>query len=328
MRLRAVLLSVLVLTVAVGPAVAADHTANRGNDDPGPRDGWTNTTTVNKSDISGNGSDVLYEENETVLRVEESHADSISVTVPNASSNLSMSINITENATNVTFYLQKDVVESNVGNVSDVTTLLDGNETDWYVDEDAGPGKSPWILFEIPEFSERQVTFESAQDGGPDGSISDDGLPPGVDEFLSTTPLTGDDAGDLSGKVRVSDEQTTNLSTSVVENSESTTEIEFDSDLDTPTTVYIQSSAVESVVGDDIVVAVDGEPTNSTLTDQANSSWIVFEIDGFSTKTVTFTSGGGGGLTSFSLSDLAVIGLSLAAAGFVLLYLGRRREVV
>ncbi len=94
------------------------------------------------------------------IRVESQYEENTSVKlVRNSSTNYTIDITITENATNVSFYLQRQAVASSQ-NISNVTMKLDGqNHT--FVVKNAGPGNSPWIGFKIPEFSTRTVSFTS-----------------------------------------------------------------------------------------------------------------------------------------------------------------------
>ncbi|MFB6198760.1 MAG: CARDB domain-containing protein, partial [Halobacteriaceae archaeon] len=81
------------------------------------------------------------------------------------SGNYTLQITVTGNATNVTFFLQRQAVESSQ-NISNVTMYLDGQNHTFY-DTTAGPGNSPWLLFEINHFSTRTVSFTSESTSPP-----------------------------------------------------------------------------------------------------------------------------------------------------------------
>jgi hypothetical protein len=116
------------------------------------------------------------------LRVESDLKENTSVTLTtNSSTEYSLNITVTEEAENVTFFLQSKAVESSQ-DIENITAYLDGEEMEFYVDESAGPGNSPWILFEVDHFSTRTVTFASGSsgpvvtDGNPAGDLDRDGL--------------------------------------------------------------------------------------------------------------------------------------------------------
>jgi len=98
----------------------------------------------------------------------------------------------------VTFFLNSQAVEASQ-NVTNVTAYLDGEEMNFTVDEDAGPGNSPWIAFEVNHFSTRTVSFAS-------------GTPETVPAVGSNRPQDPDSDGlyqdvDGDGDVGVSDVQ-------------------------------------------------------------------------------------------------------------------------
>jgi hypothetical protein len=95
------------------------------------------------------------------LRVESAVADNVSVELlRETQTNYSLAITAPGSATNVTFYLQSQAVESSQ-NIQNVTMYLDGERQSFYVDSSAGPGNSPWIAFQIDHFSTRTVSFSS-----------------------------------------------------------------------------------------------------------------------------------------------------------------------
>jgi hypothetical protein len=100
------------------------------------------------------------------LRAETAVADDIEVELlRNTATNYSLAITAPDGTENVTFYLQSQAIESSQ-DIDNVTMYLDDERRDFYVDENAGPGQSPWIGFQIDEFSTRTVTFTSDSSSG------------------------------------------------------------------------------------------------------------------------------------------------------------------
>lgn len=166
--MRKVFALLVVLTVAlVGPTqvvLAGSH------GDAGPPEDvetFKETDPIPESQLEQNASDVLYNstENESLIQVDSEHLDNTTVNISestvNNSTKLELDINVTtENATNVTFFIQSDAVENQAGNLSALELFLDSENHSWYVDESAGPGNSPWVMFTVPNFSTRTLTFE------------------------------------------------------------------------------------------------------------------------------------------------------------------------
>jgi PKD repeat protein len=133
------------------------------------------TPTENGSTIASFTGTTPLDENQSTpddlagkLRAESTVAANVSVELErNDTSNYTLSITAPEDARNVTFYLQEQAVSSSQ-NVENLTMYLDGEEHDYEVDASAGPGRSPWIAFQVPHFSTRTVTFTdgSADTGG------------------------------------------------------------------------------------------------------------------------------------------------------------------
>lgn len=119
------------------------------------------------------------------IRVEKAFKDNTTVALTaNTSANYTLQISI-PNATNVTFFLQANAVTASQ-NLSDVKLLIDGNRSDYYENSSAGPGNSPWLLFEITHFSTRSATFTSAGQNPFDSPI------PGTGATNAPTDVDGD----------------------------------------------------------------------------------------------------------------------------------------
>jgi hypothetical protein len=104
------------------------------------------------------------------IRVESDLLENTSVElVTSSATEYTLNITVTEEAENVTFFLQSQAIESSQ-DIENVTAYLDGEKMDFYVDESAGPGNSPWILFEVDHFSTRTVTFAS-ETSAPSGPV-------------------------------------------------------------------------------------------------------------------------------------------------------------
>jgi len=99
------------------------------------------------------------------LRVESMFHDATEVTLTtNISTEYTLNLTVTAaNATNVTFYLQQQAVEA-LQDIDNVTMYLDDERRNFYVDQKAGAGNSPWIAFEVDHFSTRTVSFVAEND--------------------------------------------------------------------------------------------------------------------------------------------------------------------
>lgn len=125
------------------------------------------------------------------FRVESEHLDNTTVElVTDNATNATFDITVTGHATNVTFYLQTQAVEA-TQDLDNLTAKLDGDGLDYHVNETAGPGDSPWILFQVDHFSTRTVTFERTNAdapavcdyAGPQGDVDTSGLLDAIDDW-------------------------------------------------------------------------------------------------------------------------------------------------
>ena len=100
------------------------------------------------------------------IRAEAAVADDIEVELlRDTAENYSLAITAPDGTENVTFYLQSQAIESSQ-DIDNLTMYLDSERQKFYIDENAGPGQSPWLGFEVDEFSTRTVTFSSASTTG------------------------------------------------------------------------------------------------------------------------------------------------------------------
>lgn len=100
------------------------------------------------------------------IRVESQHLENTTAElVRNGSTNFTLDITVTGNATNVTFFLNKQAVEASQ-NIENVTMEVDGEPAEFGVNESGGEN---WIMFEIEHFSTRTVAFTSENVGSGDG---------------------------------------------------------------------------------------------------------------------------------------------------------------
>jgi len=124
------------------------------------------------------------------LRVESQHADNTTVElVRNSSTDFTLDVNVTGNATNVTFYLQETAFAASQ-NVSNVSATLDGEPLALGTTEARG---STWIAFEIDHFSTRTVSFEA--DGRDDTGDGRDAAGPPALPGASNAPIDPDGDG-------------------------------------------------------------------------------------------------------------------------------------
>ena len=93
------------------------------------------------------------------VRTESAVADEVEIELlRDTPTNYSLAITAPNGTTDVTFYVQSQAIESSQG-IDNVTMYLDGTRQNFSVAENAGPGQSPWIGFEVSEFSTRTVSF-------------------------------------------------------------------------------------------------------------------------------------------------------------------------
>ena len=101
------------------------------------------------------------------IRVESQHVDNTTIELTNdTATNSSMDITVTGNATNVTFYLQKQAVEASQ-DIENMTVEVDGEPVEFGVAEEGGGN---WVTFEVEHFSTRTVTFTSEAVDLPDSN--------------------------------------------------------------------------------------------------------------------------------------------------------------
>jgi hypothetical protein len=123
------------------------------------------------------------------LRVERFASQDLSVQQHrDSATNYSIAISAPEGTTNLTVYLKATTVSA-TQDMRDVTMYLDGEEHPFVVDESAGPGESPWIAFNVPQFSTRTVTFRHE----PATLVLEDGFgaPATVEESTTVTHDVG-----------------------------------------------------------------------------------------------------------------------------------------
>jgi len=126
------------------------------------------------------------------IRVESQYVSNTSIELVNdTAANSSLDITVTGNATNVTFFLQKQAVEASQ-DIENVTMEVDGEPAEFGMN---GSGGENWITFEIEHFSTRTVTFKSAGTGGSgdNGGSPDVGNGPPDGAVSDNSPFSGDD---------------------------------------------------------------------------------------------------------------------------------------
>ena len=150
-------------------------------------------------------------------------------------------------------------------------------------------------------------------DPGPPENVTT-GPPEGVAEFVDTSPLSGPDEVEpvsLSGKIRVESQHLENTTAELVRNS--STEFTLDITVTgnaTNVTFFLNKQAVEASQDiENVTMEVDGEPAEFGVNESGGESWIVFEIEQFSTRTVAFTSDGADGGGLFDEQDIPVGGV-------------------
>lgn len=125
-----------------------------------------------------------------------------------------------------------------------------------------------------------------------DSGGQDDGMPEGVESFVATTPLGPDrvEPASLAGKLRVEDEYAENTTVELVRNTSEEYSLAITIPNATNVTFYLNTEAIEESQNvTNVTAQVDGEVIATGLTERSNGPWIGFEIDHFSTRTVTFT---------------------------------------
>lgn len=326
MRKLSILISALLVVSMVGGIASAQGPP----EDAGPPHNiqkFTDTKTIESVQNDTNGTI------EGAIRVDEEYHENTTITLNESNGTvLSMSIEIPSelNATNVTFFLQQSAVENQTGaNISNVSMFLDSGNHDWFVDESAGPGNSPWVLFEVPEFSERNVTFEATDsESGPTGSFTNTGIPDGATPFTNTTGIPSGNLSDqLSGQVFVDPIQAENLSVAVDSDENNRTTMTLESNESSSTTIYIGLDGLNSIDSDPDV-EVDGELVDSNVTEQGGNEYLVFQTGHFSTKDVEITDSDFGPVSDGALDiitiSFVVVVIGLLGAAY---YLASTREI-
>lgn len=289
--------SLIVLIGIAGLLMVGGLVAAEKPDHAGPSDEmstWTNTDSIPEVDLVDTSGDYLVDGNDSLIRAQEEHIGDISVNVTEVNESMVMDITGPTGEENVSFFIQSDAVDENInGSVESADLLINGTESDFYVDEDAGPGQSPWIYFEVPHFSTQSVAFEADGDG-PNETYGAEDAPDGIDSFLSTEPVGENETNDedLHGKVRLSDDQIDTMDLVVNETSETEVSMTVSNEQNESATVYVQETAFEATTNQSVDVFVDGESVESGTVEEGPGHWIVFEIDHFSDRTVTLSSGG------------------------------------
>ena len=93
------------------------------------------------------------------FRVEQSVAGDTTIELlQNSSTEYSINITAPDGSENVTFYLQTKAISASQ-DIEGLTMYLDGEEQPFVVNESAGPGQSSWVVFNVPHFSTRTVSF-------------------------------------------------------------------------------------------------------------------------------------------------------------------------
>jgi PGF-CTERM protein len=257
------------------------------------------------------------------IRVEEPTANNTTTSVAllrASSSNYSIAITAPDNAENVTFYLQAQAITASQ-DVEDLTMYLDDDKHPFVVNESAGPGNSPWVAFNIPQFSTRTVSFttdgEGAGETGAELELASTEITAGS---TTTADIVVTNASDGVGEVNV----TTSLSSG--ENA-TITDVSLDSSADSVeiqtnednTSVRITGSGLNTTdtgrvsVG---TVTIRGDTTGSTdvllqVNRLANESSVAYSVTSITNATLSITSsdddggggdGGGGGSNTTTTS--------------------------
>jgi len=155
--------------------------------------------------------------------------------------------------------------------------------------DDAGPGGD-----QGPPENMSQGPPENVTRGPPENVTR--GSPEGVAEFVNTSVLGPGqvDPNSLSGKIRVESQHVGNTTVELVEDSENESVLDVTvTGNATNVTFFVQKQPVEASQDiENLTVEVDGEPTEFGVAEKGGGNWITFEIEHFSTRTVTFTSTG------------------------------------
>jgi hypothetical protein len=175
-------------TVSVTPKANESETSD-GNESIGePNDGNESTSVAdenNETGPSGAPPTELVSFTDTMpltgassglrgkLRVESGVADEMSAELlRTTTTNYSLSLTAPDGTENVTVYLQSQAVESSQ-NIENISMYIDNSQQNFYLDQSAGLGNSSWIVFNVPSFSTRTVSFtsESNTTGATDSDV-------------------------------------------------------------------------------------------------------------------------------------------------------------
>jgi hypothetical protein len=234
------------------------------------------------------------------VRVANGTANATVAVVSNTTTNLTLSVSADDGQTNVTVLVATGVLQPDAENVS---ATVDGEPLPFEVVE---ANNTSWIGFEVSEFSTRTVEFavedesedeeDEEDEEGADADPSPgpvDGLPENVEPFPETTALSGPDTVDppsLSGKIRVESAYAANTTVEVTNNTQGNTTLAI-----TVTghaenvTFYMQTQAIAASQDmDNVTLTVDGETIEFGTADESGSPWVGFNVDHFSTRTVSF----------------------------------------
>lgn len=142
----------MIAVAGMGAVVAQDdNTANVGpsNSTPDSVANFTNTSPVADSNLNNNSLSGKF-------RVESDEVNSTYITLDsNSTTEYSVLINNTNNASNVTIFTNKNAIE-NSQNISEFALSVNGTDTEFY--EGSTVGNSGWVAYEV-DFSTKEVTF-------------------------------------------------------------------------------------------------------------------------------------------------------------------------
>jgi hypothetical protein len=133
-----------------------------------------------------------------MVQIEREYAAATSIElVRNDRTNFTLDIEVTGNATNVTFYVNVGAIEA-AENIEGLEAYIDGEATAFGEVRNAQGG---WIAFEVDHFSERRVTFETESAvSGPLPGVSGDS-PNNLDGDAAHEDVNGDGRSDFEDVV-------------------------------------------------------------------------------------------------------------------------------
>jgi hypothetical protein len=274
---------------------AAEEDDEEGGDETAPDDSGLGLASYENTTELG-GEDTSPAELAGDVRVENGTENASVAVVANSSTNLTLDVAAEANQTNVTFLVATDVLQPDPANVS---ATIDGEALRFEV---VTAGNASWLGFEVDHFSTRRVAFaaEEETDGADEGSDGAEpspgpvaGLPEGVEPFPETTALSGPDDVDppsLSGKIRVESVHAANTTATATNNTQGNTTLEIDvAGHAENVTFYMQTTAIAASQNmSNVTLTVDGDRIEFGTADERGSPWVGFEVDHFSTRTVSF----------------------------------------